>query len=371
MAPVARSFSRLALSCSRQAIPRRTSSRYTQVSCSTINRQRQQPFSAASMRLAEGYDLGDDPALERELMQEVESSIRELKRNAPTNYPALQRQRKGFWAEEEEDEFMTVTEDNDEEFYHDDITSMAHAELEEHRELREYARITAWDMPSLSGKLSYFPILCVNVFESDTDRFFDLALAKPFTLPPQTHILRFRQTTYLGETHPAETKVVLELCSKDLAPTYLTEEQRITLLKLVGPRYNPDSDIIHMSCEKFPTRAQNKRYLGDLVGTLIKEAKEGDSFADIPLTFHHHKPKKRYVFPESWKVTEESKKQIESARQQIDSLITDKGIVDGNEVIAQAAKTLPGLNSMDVFGSSEQKVPAKKGQKARGPKARH
>ncbi|EEQ28154.1 37S ribosomal protein S24, mitochondrial [Microsporum canis] len=354
MAPVTRPFSRLALSCSRQATSRCTSSLYTQQSCWTFRRQ---PFSAASTRLSTSseeteisdlnYDFTNLPELEKQLQKEVDSTVRNLRKNVNYNFRELPKQRTGYWGADDEDDLMMQVEDGDDEFHQDDMTSMAHAELEEHRELREYARIVAWDMPSLS------------------------ALAKPFTLPPQTHVLRFRQTTYLGETHPAETKIVVELCSKDLTPTYLTEEQRITLLKLVGPRYNPDTDIIHMSCEKFPTRAQNKRYLGDLVNTLIKEAKEGDSFADIPLVFPHHKPKKRYVFPESWNVTEESKKQIEAARHQIDDIVAKKGIVDGNEVIAQAAKTLPALGAMNQLLPSAQTVPVKKGQKSRGPKARN
>ena len=33
----------------------------------------------------------------------------------------------------------------------DDITSLAHGELEQHRELRHYARIAAWEMPLLSS----------------------------------------------------------------------------------------------------------------------------------------------------------------------------------------------------------------------------
>ena len=38
-----------------------------------------------------------------------------------------------------------------EEFAGDDITSLAHGELEQHREMREYARIAAWEMPLLSS----------------------------------------------------------------------------------------------------------------------------------------------------------------------------------------------------------------------------
>lgn len=35
---------------------------------------------------------------------------------------------------------------------HDDITSLGHGELEQHREMRHYARLTAWEMPLLAGK---------------------------------------------------------------------------------------------------------------------------------------------------------------------------------------------------------------------------
>lgn len=57
----------------------------------------------------------------------------------------------GFWGDDEEDEDAMV-EDMDDEFKDDDVTSMAHAELELHREIREYTRITAWEMPFLNSK---------------------------------------------------------------------------------------------------------------------------------------------------------------------------------------------------------------------------
>jgi small subunit ribosomal protein S35 len=83
--------------------------------------------------------------------------------------------------------------------------------------------------------------------------------------------LRFRYTTYMGEQHPAEKKVVLEFTPADMPN--LTEIQRDKLRKLAGVRYNPESDIIKMSCEMFETQAQNKRYLGDLVDKLLEEAR--------------------------------------------------------------------------------------------------
>ncbi len=44
----------------------------------------------------------------------------------------------------------------DEEFDGDDISSLAHGDLEQHREMREYARIAAWEMPLLSSMLRSF-----------------------------------------------------------------------------------------------------------------------------------------------------------------------------------------------------------------------
>lgn len=170
----------------------------------------------------------------------------------------------------------------------------------------------------------------------------------------------------MGEQHPAEPKVVVELASKDLTPKYLSGAQRQTFLKLVGPRYNPDTDIVRMSCEKFPSRAQNKRYLGDLINTLIKEAKEGDSFADIPLDLRHHKPKTKIAFPESWKMTEERRKQLAARRAERELLAQQRqAVVDGNAIVAQAAKTLPSLNPalLEIANEEQERVAVPVGKK--------
>jgi hypothetical protein len=112
--------------------------------------------------------------------------------------------------------------------------------------------------------------------------------AKPFEPPTKDQVLRFRYTTYMGELHPAEKKVVVEFCPKDLD---LTSAQQLKLDKLAGARYNPEKDIIHMSCEQFEHQAQNKRYLGDLIGNMITEAKviwqnnqDGRSCEELELT---------------------------------------------------------------------------------------
>lgn len=170
----------------------------------------------------------------------------------------------------------------------------------------------------------------------------------------------------MGESHPAEAKVVLELSSKDLTPKYLTEEQRITFLKLVGTRYNPSKDIIHMSTEKFSTRAQNKRHLGDQIDALIAEAKEGDSFKDVPLDLRHHKEKPKPKFPESWALTEERQRQLRANREQMKLAQEERpAIVDGNEVVREAILKIPALSAVSVGAGEPDKKErvAAKGQK--------
>jgi small subunit ribosomal protein S35 len=95
-------------------------------------------------------------------------------------------------------------------------------------------------------------------------------MAKPFVPPTAKQMLRFRYTTYMGEQHPAEKKVVVEFSPLDMP---LTDVQTEKLKKLAGVRWNPETNIIKMSCEMFETQAQNKRYLGDLVDVLVREAK--------------------------------------------------------------------------------------------------
>lgn len=135
----------------------------------------------------------------------------------------------------------------------------------------------------------------------------------------KTSPLRFRYTTYMGEHHPAAKKVVVQFTTAEIAAASgLSEIQRSKFIKLIGVRYNPDKDLVHMSCEKFENQAQNKRYLGDLVNKLIAESKQGDMFQDIPFDFRHHKPTKVHVFPEGWKLqNREGVQRLEAARAEL------------------------------------------------------
>ncbi|KAJ8111579.1 hypothetical protein ONZ43_g5588 [Nemania bipapillata] len=201
-----------------------------------------------------------------------------------------------FWAEDEPDTDMINQEANDDNSDEDDMMSIAHSKFEEYREYREYARIAAWQMPLLSK------------------------LATPFEPPTEHEPLRFRYTSYMGEFHPAEKKVVVEFSPMDLP---LDEAQQQKLRKLLGPRWNPETDIAKMSCEQFEHQAQNKRYLGDLVNKLVAQAKDPtDMFEDIPLDTRHHTFKVKPKFPVEWRMTEERRKFLEDTRQQ--SLLLDQ-----------------------------------------------
>lgn len=191
------------------------------------------------------------------------------------------------------------------------LSSLAHRELEQHKELREMTRLAAWEMPLLAQ------------------------FAKPFEPPREEQVLRWRYTTYMGESHPAARKVVVEFKPDNLKE--LNESQRDKLLKVAGARYNPSTKTIKMSCESFETQAQNKRYLADTISKLIAECKDpnADSFADIPLDTRHHKPRKQYKFPESWILTPERKAELEQKRRT--NMIEEGARVEQNRLVSGVA----------------------------------
>lgn len=83
---------------------------------------------------------------------EIQKSVDQIDKQEDIRFEDIRPKTKGFWAEDDGDE-MAQVEDGDEDIQDNEITSMAHAELEMHREMREYARIAAWDMPMLSSEI--------------------------------------------------------------------------------------------------------------------------------------------------------------------------------------------------------------------------
>lgn len=70
---------------------------------------------------------------------------------APLKRP-VKAKKGSFWNTDETDMDLITDEVGEDDFEEDDITSLGHAKLEEHREYREYARIAVWEMPLLSSK---------------------------------------------------------------------------------------------------------------------------------------------------------------------------------------------------------------------------
>ena len=56
----------------------------------------------------------------------------------------------GYWAEDEEDPYGQFA-DADNDFFETDISSIAENQLQLHREVRQYSRVAAWEMPLLAS----------------------------------------------------------------------------------------------------------------------------------------------------------------------------------------------------------------------------
>ena len=107
-------------------------------------------FDAENKRFVK---MWNDPARRANSEDMIEFLAGQVDKESKMRFEDVREKNRGFWAEEEEDEFSNA-EDGDDTFNDDEITSMAHAEMDLHREIREYARIAAWDMPLLSSMLS-------------------------------------------------------------------------------------------------------------------------------------------------------------------------------------------------------------------------
>ena len=232
-----------------------------------------------------------------------------------------------------------------------ELSSTAHAELDQHRELREMVRLAAWEMPFLSQH------------------------AKPYVAPKKTTSpLRWRYTTYFSESHPASRKVVVEFTVSHLK---LGVREALKLKKLAGSRYNPERNMIRMSCESFETIAQNKRYLADTVNKLIAEAKdlETDSFEDVPLDTRHHKFKKRLQFPPEWNMTEERRLELDAERKRLmiaeGRKVEEGKIVSGAEAIESDRQIKLKQAEEPIMEEARRPLPAgKMGKKQMGQRGR-
>lgn len=177
--------------------------------------------------------------------------------------------------------------------------------------------------------------------------------------------LRWRYTTYFGDTHPAEKKVVVQFAPDDLG---LSEVQANKLKKLCGTRYNPELELVKMSCESYDSPAQNKRYLAELVDKLVAEAKDPkDTFEDVPLDTRHHKTQQRPRFPKEWLMTPERQQKLTQERQQMRiaemKRRDNNQVVDGNVAIenhlVKVAQQEAARTQTDALAGQTVKMPAR------------
>jgi hypothetical protein len=89
-------------------------------------------------------------SLDAEIDAEIDPILEDIEREAPIKFPEERPKNRniGYWAMDEDDEFAQIFDDDDEN-KQDDLTAMGHAELDLHRDMREYQRRIAWDMPFL------------------------------------------------------------------------------------------------------------------------------------------------------------------------------------------------------------------------------
>ncbi|KAI9225939.1 MAG: mitochondrial ribosomal subunit protein-domain-containing protein [Piptocephalis tieghemiana] len=135
--------------------------------------------------------------------------------------------------------------------------------------------------------------------------------AQTYTPPKESAILRLRTIDYPAEDHPLQHKVVLQVSPSKLG---LTPTQLHKFLLLAGPRYDPAREELKISSERYQNRTLNLKWASDALDRLIAEAKNPkETFADVPLTFPHYKPKRTFPFPEAWRMSTEEAMKLKEA----------------------------------------------------------
>lgn len=109
-----------------------------------------------SSSTATAVEPGDPKKAFDQLVQKFSHTIsrntpRELKKY-PFKEPRLAKPKPGLLNMGEKINDSVDYPEDDPEFEEDDISSLAHGELDQHREFRHYARLAAWEMPLLTSK---------------------------------------------------------------------------------------------------------------------------------------------------------------------------------------------------------------------------
>lgn len=105
---------------------------------------------ARKVEKAIGYNIVDELEADKREFQEIVDSEIEYGPPGPDVSKRKKKMKDTFLNYGEKEPY----EDGDfEEDTHDDLPTLAHGELEQHREWRHYARLAAWEMPLLSSML--------------------------------------------------------------------------------------------------------------------------------------------------------------------------------------------------------------------------
>ncbi|KAJ3369123.1 37S ribosomal protein S24, mitochondrial [Allomyces arbusculus] len=146
---------------------------------------------------------------------------------------------------------------------------------------------------------------------------------EPYVSPKFEEYLRFRIVDHpLDRSHPMSRKVTLIVRLAELIKAEKLSAQELHALQLLaGPRYCPVEKTFTMAADRFPYRAQNKRFLGDTFAELLRQAKaNATTFEDVPLDTRHAEKKikarakeAKLKFPKEWLLPKKSKTKAKSA----------------------------------------------------------
>ena len=140
------------------------------------------------------HDYYTQPAVAQKMTGDVSKAAGEPL--MPFEAPPRPRFKPGLMAMgEDEQEFIG----EDPEFEGDDITALGHGELEQHRELREYARIAVWEMPLLHSML-FFHIIVRVLGTHDASQNWQ---SRSFPLPSNNHSVSAIRPTWAKNTPQA------------------------------------------------------------------------------------------------------------------------------------------------------------------------
>lgn len=126
-----------------------TLSRDDKLDYRTVSASERRKMERVASELSDAFD-NKTSRISRELTEYVNQMADEVNEEFPEPPQERERRMDGFFNMGEKEDIGP-----DEEFGEDDVSSIAHGELEQQREMREYARLAGWEMPLLAGEFPF------------------------------------------------------------------------------------------------------------------------------------------------------------------------------------------------------------------------